>query len=170
MQRGADAELDKFEAYARQHVFVVPADLQLEPPGVASAAEEAAQLDVECAQLEAQLAQAVATKREVKRKVAAAENLVNMWEVHRVSVQQLAAAQRANGALAALEGTQQLNVSIQQGFQMLKTADADGAATTADATAHGPRGLQQRFTQRRAEISTVSVPDLSLLSKMVSAS
>jgi len=82
-------------------------------------------------------------------------------------VQELAAAQKASGVIAALEGTQQLTSSIQQGWQMLK---ADGGATADAPTAHGPRGFQQRFTQRRAEISTVSVPDLGLLSKMVSAS
>jgi len=47
MQRGADAQLDQFESYTRLHVFAVPPDLQLDPPGAgaASEAEEAAQLD-----------------------------------------------------------------------------------------------------------------------------
>ena len=44
------------------------------------------------------------------------------------------------------------------------------AAADAAAPVPGPRGLQQRFTQRRAEINTVSVPDLNLLSNLLCAS
>jgi phage shock protein A len=173
VQRAADKQLDEFEVRTRESVFTVPEDMQLEPPGVASgkeAAEEAQSLEAESAALWAQLQTALATKRELKRKVAAAENVTALWEAHRDSVQQLAAAQQANGAVAALDGTQRLRSTLQQGWTLLGTVDGAAGATDAAATARGPRGLQQRFAQRRFDISTVSVPDLGLLSQLLCAS
>ena len=119
-----------------------------------------------------------ATKRELKRKLAAAENVAALWEAHRESVQQLALSQEGGGAVAALDGTQRLNETLQQGWQLLKTTN-DGAAAGVTGSsgevppttqAPGPRGLQQRFAQRRGEIATVSVPDLGLLSSLLCAS
>ena len=170
VQRAADQQLDTFELFARQSVFAIPSDLQLEAPGAAPAADEVERLDAETVALEERVQQALSTKREIKRKLAAAQNVSALWAAHRTSVQQLAAAQQAEGAVSALEGTQRLNGTLKQGWQLLKSADATADDTSAAPAAPGPRGLQQRFTQRRAEISTVSVPDLSLLSSLLRAS
>ena len=172
VQRTADQQLNSFESYARQSIFAIPAGLQLDAPGAAPAADEAERLDAETAALEERVQKALSTKRELKRKLAAAQNVSALWAAHRTGVQQLASSQQAEGAVSALEGTQRLNGTLKQGWQLLKSADAaaDDTSAAPSTEAPGPRGLQQRFTQRRAEISTVSVPDLSLLSSLLCAS
>ena len=174
VQRAADQQLDQFDAAARTSVFTVPADVQFEAPTSASAAAaEAAGLDSETAALWARLQQALATKRELKRKLTAAENVSALWAAHRASVQQLAASQEANGAAAALDGADQLSGALANGWQLLNKSGAaagqenPAASAASEAAGPGPRGLQQRFTQRRAEINTVSVPDLGLLSSLL---
>lgn len=100
------------------------------------------------------LQRALATKRELQRKLAAAQSLAALWAAHRDSVAQLAAAQQASGVQSALDGSQQLTSTLRQGWQILEATDGASAAAVPP-TAAGPRGLQQRFLQRRAEISTV---------------
>lgn len=134
---------------------------------------EAEALDSDTEALWGQLQQALATKRELQRKLATAENVARLWERHRGAVQALASSHGPGGAAAAIDGAQQLTSTLQQGWHLLRTAEGAGAAAGAagdDATATGPRGLQQRFTQRRAEINTVSVPDLGLLSSLICSS
>ena len=171
VQRAADTQLDAFELHARQSVFAIPPALELAPPGAPSEAELSA-LDAETATLRVRLQQALATKRELKRKLAAAQNVSALWEAHRGAVQQLAASQQLDGAVGALEGTQEVHARLKQGWKALGGPPDPSAAPSGAAAAPGPgpRGLQQRFTQRRAEISTVSVPDLSLLSNLLCAS
>ena len=75
--------------------------------------------------------------------------------------------------LLPLDNAQQLNTTLQKGWQLLRTAEAesaDGDMGDVDGQPTGPRGLHQRFSQRRTEINTVSVPDLSLLSSLLCAS
>lgn len=138
------------------------------PPRPPDAAESAS-LDAETNALWAELQRALATKRELQRKLASAENVAKLWASHRESVQQLAAAHSENGIGRALDSAQQLNGTLQQGWQILRTAEAV-ASLDAPTAPTGPRGLHQRFSQRRTEINTVSVPDLSLLSSLLCAS
>lgn len=134
-------------------------------------ASEAASIDAETEALWAQLQQALATKRELQRKLATAENVAKLWATHRESVQQLANAHATSGIVNALDNAQQLNGTLQQGWQLLRSAEATtGEANDASTQPTGPRGLHQRFSQRRAEINTVSMPDLSLLSSLLCAS
>ena len=139
---------------------------QAPPEGPASAEVEA--LDAETDALWAQLQNALATKRELQRKVASAENAAALWEKHRESVQRLASSHDSNGAgvTDALEGAEQLTSTMRQGWHLLRTAEAASgpapgdeqlAETTTAPT--GPRGLQQRFQQRRGEIETVRPPN-----------
>ena len=139
---------------------------QAPPEGPASADVEA--LDGETNALWAQLQHALATKRELQRKIASAENAAKLWEKHRESVQQLASSHQSSGAgvTEALEGAQQLSSTMQQGWHLLRTAEAasgpaaPGEQPPADAATAptGPRGLQQRFQQRRGEFETVRPP------------
>lgn len=168
VQRAADKNFDKFELYALKNIFAVPEDLQMAPPE-GPAAEEVRALDSEADAQYERLQRALATKRELQRKLAAAQSLAALWAAHRDSVAQLAAAQQASGVQSALDGSQQLTSTLRQGWQILEATDGASAAAVPP-TAAGPRGLQQRFLQRRAEISTVSVPDLGLLSSLLCAS
>ena len=171
MQRAAEKNFDKFEVYAHRNIFALPENLQLAPPE-ATATEEDARLEAEADGLWAQLQQALATKRTLERKLAAAQQTTALWESHRESVQQLAASHEAGGVENALNGAQQLSATLQGGWQLLESADgARGPARAAAAAATtGPRGLQQRYSQRRAQISTVGVPDLAQLSSLLAAS
>lgn len=73
---------------------------------------------------------------------------------------------RRAGAATALEATQHLTGTLRRGWQLLESERANGAGTD---TTTGPRGLQQRFSQRRTQISTVGVADLGVLSSLLSA-
>lgn len=162
-QRSGDKNFDKFELYVLNNIFSVPAGLQVaadEAP-----ADEAA-LDGEIAALMTRLQSALATKRELQRKVSTAANAQAVWEQHRESVTELARSHESDKLESALQGTRQLTETLQQGWQMLRSAEA-GAARAEGAP--GPRGLQQRFAQRRGQIETVGVPDLQTLSSMLCA-
>lgn len=175
VQRVADKNLDKFETYAMQNCFAIPDDLQLTSP-TAPNGDEAMGLDAETDALWAQLQQALAMKRALKQKIAHAENAKGLWERHCESVRQLAASQQASSTADALQGAQQLTSTLEQGWQRLRAAEGATAPASMEedgadaAAAPGPRGLQQRFAQRRMQISTVSVPDLGVLSSLLCAS
>ena len=145
---------------------------RVQAPPQAPDAVETANLEAETNALWAELQRALATKRELQRKLASAENVAKLWASHRESVQQLAAAHSASGLGHTLDSAQQLNGTLQQGWQILRTAEAVGDVETACSglAPTGPRGLHQRFSKRRTEINTVSVPDLSLLSSLLCAS
>ena len=76
---------------------------------------------------------------------------------------------RPQSVNVALQGTQQLTQTLQHGWQLLRSGDAAEERPTCGGGAPGPRGLQQRFAQRRTQIGTVSVPDLQQLSSMLAA-
>jgi hypothetical protein len=68
---------------------------QAPPPATAAGEDE--QLNAELDTLSNQLQRALATKRELKRKLATAEQMTALWEANRENVQQLAASQQSNG-------------------------------------------------------------------------
>ena len=164
VQRAADKKFDKFEMYALQNIFAVPDNLQFAPPE-AMATEEDTQLDAEREQLWVQLQQALVTKRELQRKLSAAQATTTLWEEHRETVKQLAASHQSNNIENALNGVQQLNSTLQDGWTLVRPS----AGAAASAHAHGPRGLQQRFTHRRARIGTVNANDLLHLTSLLTA-
>lgn len=90
-----------------------------------------------------------------------AENMKAVWARHRERVHELAFLQHSSSAEVALHGAQQLASTLQRGWQLLRTArragngDGDGGSSL-PTSVPGPRGLQQRFMQRRAQISTAS--------------
>ena len=166
VQRAADKNFDKFELYTLKHVFAVPENLQLGPPQ-AIAAEEDAQLDAETEALWLQLQQALATKRELTRTLTAAETTLELWTTHRDSVMQLAASQQSSQVDSTLRGVQQLTNTLQDGWQMLRSSEAGGGRA---GTVPGPRGALQRYSQRRAQITTTSPADLLNISSLLTAS
>ena len=191
MQRAGDKNFDKFELYSLKNVFTVPDNLQLVRRRGASACSNVAApsprpaprrlsqagteeafndggIDSEVDALWTQLQQALATKRELARQVAAAQDLKSVWAAHQEGVQQLAASQEADGVENALQGVQQLNSTLRRGWQLLRSSEGDEAG--AAGAGLGPRGLQERFSQRRSQIETVSVPDLQHLSSLLCGS
>lgn len=137
-------------------------------PPEATAAEEDARLDADMESLWTRLQQTLATRRALQRQIAAAQRTTALWETHRESVQQLASSHESAGVEAALQGVQQLSNTLQDGWQLLRSSEA-GMPPELPATT-GVRGLQQRYSHRRAQISTVGVQDLMQLSSMLTAS
>ena len=167
MMSAAEKGMDGFELDALKNLFAVPEDLQLAPPD-APAGNEDALLDAETEALWARLQQALATKRELQKKVTYAQNVKAVWESHRAGVQRLAASQQDDAAERAIQGATQLKSTLQQGWSILR--GVEGGSDAAPAPSQGPRGLQQRFAQRRAQIETVGVADLGVLSSLLTAS
>lgn len=155
-----------------KNIFHVPDNLQSAPP---EQPEEAGELEAEIDGLWTQLQHALATKRELGRKVAAAQQSAALWEAHKGNVQQLAGSHAQAGLEEALQGTQRLTQTLEQGWALLRNGEEGGAAAEPRAAcgggAPGPRGLQQRaaLSQRRGQIGTVSLPDLQQLSSMLTA-
>lgn len=165
MRRAADGNFGTFELYALKNVFAVPDNLQLAPPG-ATMTEEETQLDAETEALWTQLQQALATKRELQRKLTAAHATTSLWATHRESVQQLAESQKASNVENTLQGVQQLGRTLHEGWQLLRSSEgADGGRR--GPMVPGPRGALQRYSQRRTQISTAGVPDLQQLSSLL---
>ena len=193
MQRAGDKNFDKFELYSLKNVFTLPDNLQLVRRRGASACSNVAApsprpaprrlsqagteeafndggIDSEVDALWTQLQQALATKRELARKVAAAQDLKSVWAAHQEGVQQLAASQGAGGMEKALLGIQEVYSTLQRGWQLLRQSEAAEAAGGARGAGNGPRGLEERFAQRRAQTDTVGVPDLQHLSTLLRGS
>lgn len=167
MNNATKKSMGEFELDALKNVFAVPQNLQFAPPAAPADGEDA-RLDTETEALWARLQQALATKRELQKKVTYAQNVKALWENHRPSVQRLAATQQDDAAERAIHGATQLRSTLQQGWQILR--DADGSGEGASAPAPGARGLQQRFARRRAQVETVNVADLGVLSSLLCAS
>lgn len=150
----------------------LPARAQAPP---APTGVQAGSLDAEVDTLWAQLQQALATKRVLRKKLTYAENMQAVWGRHRERVNELAFLQHASSAEVALHGAQKLASTLRRGWQSLRMArrgdSGEGdSGSNLPTSVSGPRGLQQRFMQRRAQISTVSVPDLGQLSSLLCAS
>ena len=167
MLRVADQNLDKFELYTLKNVFAVPDDLQLASPQP-MVTEEESQLDAETEALWAQLQRSLSTKRELQRKLTAAQRTTELWAAHRESVHKLAASQQASNVQGTLQGLQRLSDTLQDGWHLLRSSD--GVGGDSGSLVPGPRGAAQRYAQRRGQISTAEPSDLLKLSSMLAAS
>jgi exonuclease VII large subunit len=137
MLRVADQNLDKFELYTLKNVFAVPEDLQLASPQP-MVTEEESQLDAETEALWAQLQRSLATKRELQRKLTAAQRTTELWAAHRESVHKLAASQQASNVQGTLQGLQRLSDTLQDGWHLLRSSD--GVGGDSGSLVPGPRG------------------------------
>ena len=170
VQRYAGKNFDKFELYTLKNILHVPIDLQQESQGPVV---ERDNLDKDIEGLWVRFQQALAMRRELQRKVVSAQKATQLWEANRQAVHQLAETYEPDGVRSIMQDAEQLTRTQQQSWMLLRGLDVSSCAEE-----HYPEGpaqpralaLQQRFTHRRMNTSTVSVGDLQQLSSMLCAS
>ena len=156
VQRAADKNFDKFELYALNNVFRVPAELTQAP---VEGVDESA-VDEQLEGLWAQLRQELATKAELQQRVAAAGREVQRWEAHRHVVEELCSARRSEALERVLHEARQLDAELRRGREQLQgSGSADGSAPS----------FQQAISERRIQISTAGLSDLKVLGSMLCA-
>ena len=164
VQRAGDRAFDRFEKETGETVFHVPSDLQ---QGAAAACVDESAVDAEVGTLESQLYQQTVLRRELQR-LAAAQAQSRAREAERQNVRALADPQGRDALHRALTS------SAQPTPRCARAAARGGAAPTAAAPpASRARlalgGAEQQHASRRAQIATVSVPDLAQLASLIGA-
>jgi len=152
VQRAADKNFDKFELYALNNVFRVPAEVTKAPVDGA----DHSGIDAELEELWAQLRQELATKSELQQRVAAARRETQRWEAHQHAVEGLCTARRSEALGRVLQEARQLDEELRRGREQLHGS-----------TAEGPTCVQKALSDRRIQISTAGVSDLKVLSSML---
>ena len=140
MQRAADKNFDKFELYALNNVFRVPAEVTEAPVDGA----DQSGIDAELEELWAQLRQELATKSELQQRVAAASRETQRWEAHQHAVEGLCTTRRSEALGRVLHEARQLDEELRRGREQLHGS-----------TAEGPTCVQKALSGRRIQISTV---------------
>ena len=140
MQRAADKNFDKFELYALNNVFRVPAEVTEAPTEGA----DQSGIDAELEELWAQLRQELATKSELQQRVAAASRETQRWEAHQHAVEGLCTTRRSEALGRVLHEARQLDEELRRGREQLHGS-----------TAEGPTCVQKALSDRRIQISTV---------------
>ena len=141
MQRAADKNFDKFELYALNNIFRVPAEVTDAPVDGA----DQSGLDAELEELWAQLRQELATKSELHQRVAAASRETQRWEAHQHTVEGLCTTRRSEALGRVLHEARQLDEELRRGREQLHGS-----------TAEGPTCVQKALSDRRIQISTVT--------------
>lgn len=152
VQRAADKNFDKFELYALNNIFRVPAEVTDAPVDGA----DQSGLDAELEELWAQLRQELATKSELHQRVAAASRETQRWEAHQHTVEGLCTTRRSEALGRVLHEARQLDEELRRGREQLHGS-----------TAEGPTCVQKALSDRRIQISTAGVSDLKVLSSML---
>mmetsp|Transcript_16889 Transcript_16889/g.40164 ORF Transcript_16889/g.40164 Transcript_16889/m.40164 type:complete len:220 (+) Transcript_16889:25-684(+) len=152
VQRAADKNFDKFELYALNNVFRVPAEVTEAPVDGA----DQSGIDAELEELWAQLRQELATKSELQQRVAAASRETQRWEAHQHAVEGLCTTRRSEALGRVLHEARQLDEELRRGREQLHGS-----------TAEGPTCVQKALSDRRIQISTAGVSDLKVLSSML---
>ena len=140
VQRAADKNFDKFELYALNNVFRVPAEVTEAPTEGA----DQSGIDAELEELWAQLRQELATKSELQQRVAAASRETQRWEAHQHAVEGLCTTRRSEALGRVLHEARQLDEELRRGREQLHGS-----------TAEGPTCVQKALSDRRIQISTV---------------
>ena len=185
VQRAGDRAFDRFEKETGETVFHVPSDLQ---QGAAAACVDESAVDAEVGTLESQLYQQTVLRRELQRKLAAAQAQSRAWEAERQNVRALADPQGRDALHRALTSSAQLDAALRAAQQLVGGAAPTAAAPPASRalmalggaapTAAAPPasralmalgGAEQQHASRRAQIATVSVPDLAQLASLIGA-
>ena len=104
VQRAGDRAFDRFEKETGETVFHVPSDLQ---QGAAAACVDESAVDAEVGTLESQLYQQTVLRRELQRKLAAAQAQSRAWEAERQNVRALADPQGRDALHRALTSSAQ---------------------------------------------------------------
>ena len=141
VQRAADKNFDKFELYALNNVFRVPAEVSEAPVDGA----DQSGIDAELEELWAQLRQELATKSELQQRVAAASRETQRWEAHQHTVEGLCTTRRSEALVRVLHEARQLDEELRRGREQLHGS-----------TAEGPACVQKALSDRRIQISTVT--------------
>ena len=144
VQRAADKNFDKFELYALNNVFRVPAELTKAPVDGA----DQSGIDAELEELWAQLRQELATKSELQQRVAVASRETQRWEAHKQAVDDLCTTRRSDALGRVLHEARQLDEELRRGREQLHGSGS----------AEGPACVQKGLSDRRIEISTVTQP------------
>ena len=116
VQRAGDRAFDRFEKETGETVFHVPSDLQ---QGAAAACVDESAVDAEVGTLESQLYQQTVLRRELQRKLAAAQAQSRAWEAERQNVRALADPQGRDALHRALTSSAQLDALTKRLYSML---------------------------------------------------
>ena len=166
VQRAGDRAFDRFEKETGETVFHVPSDLQ---QGAAAACVDESAVDAEVGTLESQLYQQTVLRRELQRKLAAAQAQSRAWEAERQNVRALADPQGRDALHRALTSSAQLDAALRAAQQLVGGAAPTAAAPPASRALMALGGAEQQHASRRAQIATVSVPDLAQLASLIGA-
>ena len=114
-------------------------------------------VDAEVGTLESQLYQQTVLRRELQRKLAAAQAQSRAWEAERQNVRALADPQGRDALHRALTSSAQLDAALRAAQQLVGGAAPTAAAPPASRALMALGGAEQQHASRRAQIATVSV-------------
>ena len=164
VQRAGDRAFDRFEKETGETVFHVPSGVE----GAAAACVDESAVDAEVGTLESQLYQQTVLRRELQRKLAAAQAQSRAWEAERQNVRALADPQGRDALHRALTSSARRRTRCAPRSSSRRRR-ADGRRAARVARAHGPRRRRAAAREPARADRDGERPDLAQLASLIGA-